>query len=57
MALTNDPDHKDHFNAVRFYLRTKARDRGYADRIEHTGADGKDLSVRIQFVEATEADE
>lgn len=33
--------------AITFYLRTKARKRGYAERTELTGADGKDLNYTV----------
>lgn len=33
--------------SIKFYLQTKGRDRGYGDKIEVTGADGKDLVPNI----------
>lgn len=30
--LIKDKEHKDHFGALKFYLRTKARDRGFGDK-------------------------
>lgn len=40
--LIKDKDHKDHFGALKFYLRTKARERGYGDRreLDLTSSDG-----------------
>ena len=35
--------------AMIFYLKTKGRQRGYIERHEHTGADGKDLTIRIVY--------
>ena len=35
-ALVNTKDHKDHFSAIRFYLRTKGKERGYGDRLDVT---------------------
>jgi len=32
--LIKDKDHKDHFGALKFYLRTKGRNRGFGDRSE-----------------------
>lgn len=42
--------------AVRFYLSTKGRDRGYGDKIEVTGAEGKDLipNISIQIIDNKE---
>ena len=34
-------------SSIKFYLQTKGRDRGYGDKIEVTGADGKDLVPNI----------
>lgn len=41
--------------AIIFFLKTKAKKRGYVERSEITGADGKDLSIPIvQWVTADE---
>ena len=34
--LITDPDHKDHYKAVRYYLTTQGRKRGYNDSIDIT---------------------
>lgn len=49
MRLIRDGDS----SAVRFYLSTKGRDRGYGDRVEVTGAEGKDLvpNISIQIID------
>lgn len=49
MRLIRDGDS----GAVRFYLSTKGRDRGYGDRVEVTGAEGKDLvpNISIQIID------
>ena len=33
-------------DAIKFYLRTKGRTRGYGDRLEHTGKDGGPVETR-----------
>lgn len=40
--------------AVIFYLKTKGKERGYSERTELTGKDGKDLNpdIRIEIVDA-----
>ena len=40
--------------AVIFYLKTKGKERGYSERTELTGRDGKDLipDIRIEIVDA-----
>lgn len=40
--------------AVIFYLKTKGKERGYSERTELTGKDGKDLipDIRIEIVDA-----
>jgi len=43
MELVGDKDHKDHFKALKFYLRTKGRQRGYGDRVDLGG----DLNVSL----------
>lgn len=39
MELVKDKEHKDHFQALKFYLRTKGKRRGFSDslQLEHTG--------------------
>lgn len=32
--------------AMKFYLATQGRNRGYAERVEHTGADGGPVEIR-----------
>jgi hypothetical protein len=54
IALVNKDSHKDHFSAIRYYLRTKGKKRGYVERQEITGADGE--AVNIHFVPATKDD-
>lgn len=34
-------------SAVKYYLSTKGKSRGYVERQEHTGADGGSVTVRI----------
>lgn len=33
-----------------FYLKTQGRDRGYQERIEHTGADGGDMTIAFKII-------
>lgn len=33
--------------AIIFYLKTQAKDRGYVERVENTGADGNDQQYRV----------
>jgi hypothetical protein len=37
------------FQAIRFYLQTKGKDRGYVERQEVTGANGRDLTVTVTY--------
>lgn len=52
MRLIRDGDS----GAIRFYLSTKGRDRGYGDKVEVTGAEGKDLipNISIQIIDDKE---
>lgn len=52
-ALLNKIDDGD-TTAVIFYLKTKGKERGYSERTELTGKDGKDLipDIRIEIVDA-----
>ena len=52
-ALLNKIEDGD-TTAVIFYLKTKGKERGYTDRTELTGRDGKDLipDIRIEIVDA-----
>jgi hypothetical protein len=38
--------------AIIFFLKTKAKQRGYVERQEVTGKDGSDLTVRIEYADA-----
>ena len=33
-----------------FYLKTKGKKRGYIERVEHTGADGESVKLKITYV-------
>jgi hypothetical protein len=39
MELVSDKKHRNHFDALKFYLRTKGKKRGYIERVEteHSG--------------------
>lgn len=52
MKLIRDGD----AGSIKFYLQTKGRDRGYGDKVEVTGADGKDLvpNICIEVVDPKE---
>ena len=52
-ALLNKIEDGD-TTAVIFYLKTKGKERGYSERTELTGRDGKDLipDIRIEIVDA-----
>lgn len=49
MKLIRDGD----AGSIKFYLQTKGRDRGYGDKVEVTGANGKDLiqAINIQVID------
>jgi fructose-specific phosphotransferase system component IIB len=36
--------------AVCFFLKTQAKDRGYVERVEQTGADGEPQKIIVQYV-------
>jgi hypothetical protein len=38
--------------AVCFFLKTKGKKRGYVERVEQTGADGGDLTIKIKYEDA-----
>lgn len=46
-AMVNDVSHKDQFNAIKFFLSTRAADRGFGDRqrVELTGKNGLPFTV------------
>ena len=37
--------------AIQFFLRTKGRDRGYNERTEVTGKDGKDFTFVVKYAD------
>lgn len=37
---------------IEFYLKTKAKHRGYTERQEHTGPDGGDLTIKVVYEDA-----
>ena len=41
--------------AVCFFLKTKGKKRGYVERIEQTGADGGDLTIKIKYEDTPHA--
>ena len=51
--MATEGTHPDHFKAVQFYLRTKARTRGYGDRLELAG--DKDSPLQVTFRPADDA--
>lgn len=55
MDLCDDTEHKDHFPAVRYFLRTQGKHRGYTERQEITGADGAPLVSIADYMKAKKA--
>lgn len=51
--LIKNPEHKDHFGALKFYLRTKARTRGYGDRMDIT-SNGESITPKIEIIRPDE---
>lgn len=43
--------------AAKWLLSRKARQRGYSDRIEHTGIDGDEIKITCTFVDPDNADD
>ena len=39
----------ENITAIIFYLKTQARERGYVERQEVTGADGGALSIKVEY--------
>jgi hypothetical protein len=37
-------------SAIKFYLSTKGKGRGYVERVEQTGADGEPQKIIVQYV-------
>jgi predicted transcriptional regulator len=40
---------RGNITALIFMLKTRGRERGYVERQEHTGADGKDIVIRVIY--------
>lgn len=55
IELIKDKDHKDHFGALKFYLRTKARERGFGDRSEIDLSVNKLPKLEVQVVKPDES--
>ncbi len=53
--LVKDKEHKDHFGALKFYLRTKGRGRGFGDRSEVDLNVNKLPSLQVQVVKPDES--
>lgn len=53
--LVKDKKHKDHFGALKFYLRTKGRDRGFGDKSELDLNVNKLPSLQVQVVKPDES--
>lgn len=50
-SLMRSKDEKIKLRAIEFYLKTKAKRRGYIERQEITGADGADMNLNIKIIE------
>ena len=35
--------------SIFFYLKTQAKERGYVERVEQTGADGGDITIKVVY--------
>lgn len=53
--LITNPDHKDHYKALRYYLSTQGKKRGYGDSMDIT-SDGEKVTG-IQFVPINESED
>lgn len=49
--LITNPDHKDHYKAIRYYLTTQGRNRGYGDQVDIT-TDGESIQGSTIVVNA-----
>jgi predicted DNA-binding protein YlxM (UPF0122 family) len=45
-------EHKDFFPALRFFLRTKGRERGYGDRVRHDVVDASKMEAFVNELES-----
>lgn len=52
--IVNSPGNKDHFKALRFYLRTKGRRRGYVERQEVENVGTQPITLIIEPVQPKE---
>lgn len=55
IELVKDKDHKDHFGALKFYLRTKGRTRGFGDRSEVELNVKKLPSLKVEVIKPDES--
>ena len=55
IELVKDKKHKDHFGALKFYLRTKGRGRGFGDRSEVDLNVNKLPQLNVQIVKPDES--
>ena len=59
LDVVYDPSHKDHLRAIRYYLRTKGRGRGFGDRLDVTSGGERLAPIELVVVNrqgATEDD-
>ncbi len=48
---------KGNITAIIFYLKTKARHRGYMERVEHTGNEGLPIKIIVEYANDTDGNQ